>query len=229
MPITYTVVGALVLMSVVAWTLLRLRRLDRDVNRLKRALEESARQEAASERRIRELVGLTAGSQVVNGEEHQPERRRRLWLVPVVAALGSVAAVVRNHPHQIVAGTAAAVSAGVLTLMVVTGAGGSERAEPPAPVPIVVPPRSPSLTSELPSPGPASTTPSPGDGTPTTVATTTRGMGMLPTSVPVTSMPTATTGMPTSTITTTVLPTTAGCLLDVDLTKLVDLCVPALH
>jgi hypothetical protein len=230
MPTALVAVGALVLTGVVAWTLLRLRRLDRDVKRLKRALEESAREEAASEQRIRELLGFRE-RRVVNGEHRKRERRRHLWLVPAVAALASVAGWLRQHPHQVVASTAAVASALALALMVVSGAGGSSRAQPPEPVPIITAPRTPSQVTPLPpsvsSPArPPSSTP--GGGTPIGSVAATQRLLPPPATVP-TATRTATSRPPLPTSTTLVPPvpttTTAGCLVDVSLDPLLGLCV----
>lgn len=233
MPTALVAVGALVLTGVVAWTLLRLRRLDRDVKRLKRALEESAREEAASEQRIRELLGFRE-QRVVNGEHRKRERRRHLWLVPAVAALASVAGWLRQHPHQVVASTAAVASALAMALMVVSGAGGSGRAQPPEPAPIIAP-RAPSSVTPLPpsvsSPvrQPSST---PGGGAHTT-GEAVPAMSMLTTATSMTT--TASAAPPLPTTVTTVVPTTTtttksksgkpGCLLQVTLPPVADVCV----
>jgi hypothetical protein len=234
MPTALVAVGALVLTGVVAWTLLRLRRLDRDVKRLKRALEESAREEAASEQRIRELLGFRE-QRVVNGEHRKRERRRHLWLVPAVAALASVAGWLRQHPHQVVASTAAVASALAMALMVVSGAGGSERAQPPEPAPIIAP-RTPSSVTPLPSSVSSPARPpssTPGGGTQTTTAPRVSGtQGVLVPRMPgttTTSVPplptTVTTVVPTTTTATKSKPGKPGCLLQVTLPPVADVCV----
>ena len=204
-----------------AWTLLRIR-----IKALERRLEDSARAEAESEARIRELVGLTVEERAVNGGHRKRERRRHLWLVPVVAALASVAGLVRHHPHQVWAGAAAAVSAAVLTLMMVSGAGGSSRAQPPEPVPIIA--RTPSQVMPLPSSvsspvrQPSST---PGGGTPIGSVAATQGMLPPPATVPATTVSSAP-PLPTSTTLAPPVPTTTtGCLLGVSLDPLLGLCV----
>jgi hypothetical protein len=224
MPITWIVIGVLALGSVVAWTLLRIR-----INALERRLEESARAEAEAETRIMELLGHRVEKRAVNGG---PEKRRRhLWLVPALAALATAAGWLRQHPHQVIAGAAAGVSAVALGLLVVSGAGGSSRAEPPEPAPIITAPRTPSSVTPLPpsvsSPArqPSST---PGGGTPIGSVAATQGMLPPPTTVP-TATRTATSRPPLPTSTTLVPPvpttTTAGCLLDVSLDPLLGLCV----
>lgn len=224
MPIVWIAVGVLVLGSVAAWTLLRLRRLDRDVRRLRRAVEESAREDAASEKRIRELLGFEG--RAVNGDS-KAKRRRHLRALPVAAFLAGVIGVVRHHPHQAVAG-AATVAAAVMTLLLTGGAGGEQRAEPPVPV---LPP-SPTHTTDLP---PLTTTPSrpTGGGTPITTPAVDTTVALLPpTAATLTTITTTTptiTPDPPSVTTTTPPPSTPACAVRVELGKLTQVCVPALR
>jgi hypothetical protein len=219
----YLAVGVLALGGVVAWTLLQLQ-----IRRLERRLEESARKEAAAERRIREILGDSVGERAENGRNTGPERKRHVWLVSGAAALATAAAGLRHHPGPVLASVG---SAAALMLLVIAGSSSdTRRADPAGPPAIVEPtPRSPSLTKALPSPGVSSTTPTRSDSTGSVTPTTGTTEGLLPpTSWTAPPLPTSrpTTTGPTTTNTTTVPPSAPDpCLLGVELDPLLDVCV----
>jgi hypothetical protein len=191
---------------------------------LRRNAIERERRDEAIETQVRQL--LARCEQQPAWKDDRP-RYRALWVVPpaVVVALTLAGGWLRHNSGPIGA-TFAGVAA--ITALVIAGSSSSDThpaAPPPTPATVVPPtttmPRWPSVTLEAPPPGPDARPqgrriPRPA---PSTVATT---LGI--------DAPTTTTTLTTNphTTTTTTTTTPQRCLLRVELTELVDVCVPAL-
>lgn len=197
------------------------------VRGLRSDLRETARRDEAADRQARALLARRK-NQRDDPPDGEDGKRRHLWLVTIFAGLAAAAGWVRQHPGPAAAG-AAAVGAAVLALLL-PGAGTSEDAMPPTPptttstAPLS---RSPTLTSPVPAPGVPSKVPAGDTATSAVPPLDDASTSSTPTT-------TATTGSPpTTTTTTTTMPPTSStqpvpalCLLEVELSPVLMLCLP---
>lgn len=193
--------------------------LFRMIKGLQAQINESAQRRAADYEAVKKLLE--------EDEAAEGPKRRHLWLVPVFAGLAAAAGWVRQHPVPAAAGAAAA---GAAVLALLPGSSPPDSAmppTPPAPTTTTMSPRSPSLTIPVPAPGVPSKIPAGG--------TATSAVSAL--DVSTSSAPTAaltTTGRPPTTPpTTATMPPTSStqpepvlCLLDIELSPVLTLCLP---
>lgn len=228
MPYAYIVIAIVLLVAAMLTMAAFIVIIWRRQRRLRKAVAQAIRDDAESERRIRELLGAEE-LRVVNGNAGRHRPPRHLRLLPAVTAISAVVwAWIRTHP-VLIAGTVAGLAA--VTLFVVAGSSSSNRAmqERLVPGPAItttVAPRVPSSTSELP-PLTTTTMPTATAETPPTpdgVAPIVTSVPVLPTS---TTTVTATSTVPHSTSRPGPPPTVppTPCLLRVTLNPVADVCL----